>query len=82
MRYERTDTDQPRDGMTEDESKPILDALFAHMTRPDFQCRLRWQPGDVAIWDNRMTLHYATNDYDGYRRLMYRTTFAGAPPAA
>lgn len=66
--------------MTEAESAPILAALYNHATRPDFSCRLKWRPGDVAIWDNRMTLHYATNDYDGVRRLLYRTTFSGKKP--
>ena len=69
------------ENMSEEESRPILDALFKHATRPDFSCRLRWQAGDVAIWDNRMTLHYATNDYDGVRRLLYRTTYSGFPPS-
>ncbi|MEM7216009.1 MAG: TauD/TfdA family dioxygenase [Pseudomonadota bacterium] len=67
--------------MSEEESRPILDAIYKHCTRPDFSCRLKWQAGDVAIWDNRMSLHYATNDYDGVRRLLYRTTFSAAPPA-
>jgi len=63
------------DGMTDEESAPILEALYKHCIRPEFCCRLRWTPGTVAIWDNRMTLHYAVNDYDGSRRLLYRTTF-------
>jgi taurine dioxygenase len=67
--------------MDEAESAPILQAIYKHCTRPDFSCRLRWRAGDVAIWDNRMCLHYATNDYDGVRRLLYRTTFGGLPPA-
>ena len=67
--------------MSDAESAPILDAIYRHCTRPDFSCRLKWQPGDVAVWDNRATLHYATNDYDGVRRLLYRTTFGGARPA-
>ncbi|PLS21664.1 TauD/TfdA dioxygenase family protein [Neptunicoccus cionae] len=67
-------------GMTETKSAPILEALYKHATRPDFSCRLKWQAGDVAIWDNRMSLHYATNDYDGVRRLLYRTTFSADPP--
>jgi len=67
--------------MTERESAPYLEALYKHATRPDFSCRLKWQAGDVAIWDNRMTLHYATNDYDGFRRLLYRTTFSGPRPS-
>lgn len=69
------------DGMTEFESKPLLQELYTYATKPDICCRLRWQAGDVAIWDNRLTMHYATNDYDGHRRLLYRTTFAGSPPA-
>lgn len=68
------------DGMTEEESLPILQEIYRHCTRPDFSCRHKWQPGDVVIWDNRTTLHYATNDYDGHRRLLYRTTFSGAVP--
>lgn len=63
------------DGMTEAESAPVFDALYKHCTRPEFCCRLHWTPGTVVIWDNRTTLHYAVNDYDGFRRLLYRTTF-------
>lgn len=68
------------DGMSVEESAPILAALFKHATKPDFSCRLRWNAGDVAVWDNRMSLHYATNDYDGVRRLLYRTTFSASAP--
>lgn len=68
------------DGMTVEESAPILAALFKHASKPDFSCRLKWRTGDVAVWDNRMSLHYATNDYDGTRRLLYRTTFERDPP--
>lgn len=68
------------DGMTEAESAPVLARLYAHMTRPEFCCRHRWRPGDLVIWDNRMTLHFAVNDYDGHRRLLWRTTFAGEAP--
>ncbi|MCE8008498.1 TauD/TfdA family dioxygenase [Aestuariivita sp.] len=68
------------DGLTTEESAPVLAALFKHATKPDFSCRLRWGAGDVVVWDNRMSLHYATNDYDGARRLLYRTTYAAQPP--
>lgn len=66
------------EGMGEAESAPILEAVYKHCIRPEFCCRLRWTPGAVVVWDNRMTLHYAVNDYDGTRRLLYRTTFGGA----
>ena len=63
------------DGLTEAESKPVLDQINAHAIRPELCYRHRWRPGDVAIWDNRATQHYAVNDYHGFRRLMHRTTF-------
>jgi len=69
------------DGLPEDESAEVLAALFKHALRPDFTFRHRWRPGDLCIWDNRMTMHYAINDYDGHRRLMYRTTFEGDIPS-
>jgi taurine dioxygenase len=68
------------DGMSEDESAPILDRIQAHTTEPEFTCRFRWTAGTIAIWDNMATQHYAINDYFGHRRLMYRTTFSGPAP--
>ncbi|WP_416896658.1 MAG: TauD/TfdA dioxygenase family protein [Minwuia sp.] len=62
-------------GRTEAESAPILDAIQRHTTRPEFCVRHRWRAGTVAVWNNYTTMHYAVNDYDGHRRLMYRTTF-------
>ena len=68
------------EGMTADESRPLLQYLFDHAVRPEFTCRLRWTPGTLAIWDNRWLLHLAVNDYDGNRRLLHRTTVAGDAP--
>ncbi len=66
--------------MSVEDSAPILARLYAHMTRPELCCRHRWRVGDLVVWDNRTTLHFAVNDYDGFRRLLYRTTFAGESP--
>jgi alpha-ketoglutarate-dependent taurine dioxygenase len=68
------------EGMGEAESAPLLKMLTDHLTQPAFTCRLRWQPGMVAFWDNRLCVHQAFNDYDGFRREMYRTTIAGEKP--
>jgi len=65
------------DGWTDEESKPLLDFLYRHAARPEFTCRLRWQAGSLAFWDNRSTWHYALNDYQGERRLMHRITIEG-----
>ena len=69
------------DGMTEDESAPLLADLFAHQIRPQFCCRVRWRAGTLAIWDNRQVLHFPVNDYHGHRRVMHRITLAGDVPA-
>ncbi len=68
------------EGMTTFEAKPILDYLVSHILQHAFTCRLRWQDGTVAMWDNRLVLHLGPNDYDGFRREMYRTTVEGEVP--
>jgi taurine dioxygenase len=54
--------------------------LFDLAESPDFQVRLRWQPGDIAIWDNRITQHFATADYYPARRVMHRIALRGEAP--
>ena len=68
------------DGMTEVESAPLLAALFEHQVRPEFTCRFTWKPGSLALWDNRCTLHFPVNDYQGHRRAMHRVTLKGDVP--
>ncbi|TDV52542.1 taurine dioxygenase [Pseudomonas graminis] len=62
------------------ESDAILKLLFAHSTRPEFTLRWRWQANDVAMWDNRVTQHYAVDDYRPQRRVMHRATILGDAP--
>jgi taurine dioxygenase len=69
------------EGMTREESAPILEFLFRHQVRPELTCRFRWRPGSIAFWDNRCAQHNAINDYQGHRRLMHRITLAGDKPA-
>jgi taurine dioxygenase len=68
------------DGMTEEESAPLLAYLFRHQTQPEFTCRFRWRSGSLAFWDNRCAQHNAINDYAGHRRLLHRITLAGDTP--
>jgi taurine dioxygenase len=68
------------DGMTEDESRPLIDWLQSHQTRPEFTCRVNWRPGTLTVWDNRCTQHSAINDYQGQRRLMRRITVGPQTP--
>jgi taurine dioxygenase len=67
-------------GMTEAESRSLLDFLFAHATRHDGMYRHRWRPGDVLVWDNRATMHYAVHDYGDAPRTLYRVMIEGERP--
>ena len=68
------------DGMTEEESKPLIDYLNRHATRPEFVYRHRWRADDILAWDNRCTMHQALGDFDEtQRRHMERTTVRGTP---
>ena len=61
------------------ESLDLIRILQAYVTRPENIVRWHWQEGDVAIWDNRATQHYAIADYGSERRRMQRVTTAGVP---
>lgn len=69
------------DGLSEEESKPIIDFLCNHCLQPEFTCRVRWAPNQLTVWDNRNTLHCAVNDYHGHRRHMRRLTVGAEQPA-
>jgi alkyl sulfatase len=64
------------------ESRAILDLLYAEITRPEYTVRFRWEPGSVAVWDNRATAHLAPGDLDhlDVRRTLHRVTVIGDRP--
>jgi taurine dioxygenase len=68
------------EGMTEEESKPLLDYLLEHGHRPEFTCHFRWEKGSIAFWDNRSTKHLAVHDAGPFRRLMRRVQVCGDKP--
>ena len=53
-----------------------LEQIYALINRPEFQVRIRWEPGTVVVWDNYATQHYATGDHYPARRVMNRVTIA------
>ena len=67
-------------GVPEAAVQPMLDWLHNYTTDARFTLRHRWSRGDLLIWDNRSTQHYALNDYAGFRRELHRTTVAGETP--
>ncbi len=62
-------------GMNRNESRAVLDFLFAHQTRPEYQFRFHWEPKSLALWDNFSTLHRGIFDFGNSHRLMHRVSF-------
>ncbi len=67
-------------GLSSSDSAQLLNLLQSHITKLENTVRWRWQAGDVVIWDNRATQHYAVNDYGNARRIVRRVTVAGDVP--
>jgi taurine dioxygenase len=68
------------DGMTEEESRPLIEYLVRHATRPEFVYRHQWRKDDILAWDNRCVMHQALGDFDETQlRHMERTTILGSP---
>ncbi|MGE0766141.1 MAG: TauD/TfdA dioxygenase family protein [Hyphomicrobiaceae bacterium] len=68
------------EGMTEAESRPLLEYLLNHGHRPEFTCRFRWAKGSIAFWDNRVCKHLAVHDSHRERRHMRRIQISGTRP--
>lgn len=67
-------------GLSRIESEHLLKLLFEHSAQPELQYRHRWSAGDVLLWDNRATAHYAVDDYGTSERRMRRVTIRGSKP--
>ncbi len=67
-------------GLRREESTALLNMLFVHIQKPEYQVRWKWKPNSIAFWDNRITQHYAVNDYLPHRRIMNRATILGDRP--
>lgn len=70
------------EGMADEEAMPLLIELYQWQGREEFQYRHKWRPNMLVMWDNRSLLHAATGGYDGYDRILHRTTIAASPMAA
>lgn len=70
------------DGMEPAESDALLRHLYAQAHVPEYQVRVRWEPGSVAFWDNRATQHYAVGDYHPHPRVAERVAIAGDVPVS
>lgn len=69
-------------GLDSYESTALVELFQRRITQPENTIRWTWQPGDVAMWDNRATQHRAVDDYDDQRRVMHRVTLAGDVPVS
>ena len=70
------------EGLRHEESEALLELLFAHITKPEYTVRFRWEPGSVAFWDNRVTAHLGPQDIDhlDVDRVLHRVTLIGEEP--
>ena len=67
-------------GYSTSQSAALIDLLQGHVTKPDNTVRWHWREGDLAVWDNRSTQHYATYDYGQAHRKVERVTTVGTVP--
>ncbi len=67
-------------GLAEEDSRALLEQLFAFSTRPELIYRHVWQAHDMVFWDNRSVIHLAAGTPDHLRRKLYKTTIEGDAP--
>ncbi|HTE39538.1 MAG TPA: TauD/TfdA family dioxygenase [Steroidobacteraceae bacterium] len=67
-------------GLAKGDSQKLFDLFQSHITAPENTVRWSWKAGDVVIWDNRATQHYAVNDYGDQKRVVHRATIDGDVP--
>ncbi len=80
LRHESLHDPVTGEHLPEEESRELVRQLLAQHTRPEYQCRFRWEIGSVAFWDNRAVQHYASSDYYPERRVLRRVTVRGDRP--
>ena len=69
-------------GLSTHDSQDLFNLLQRHVTKLNNTVRWNWRPGDIAMWDNRSTQHYAVDDYADAPRLLHRITLAGDIPVS
>jgi alpha-ketoglutarate-dependent taurine dioxygenase len=69
-------------GLNGEDSADLFALLQRHVTKLENTVRWSWRPGDIAVWDNRATQHYAVDDYDDHPRRLHRVTLAGDIPVS
>ncbi len=67
-------------GWRREESQSLLEYLYQHSVRPEFQARHHWRAGDLVMWDNRCLLHFAVHDHGDEPRVIHRVQVAGPRP--
>ncbi len=69
-------------GFSSRQSRRLLELFYEEVSRPEYTVRFRWQPGDVAFWDNRATAHLGPSDLGhlDFDRVLYRVTLVGDIP--
>ena len=78
--YVNADYTKHFEGMTEEESAPLLEYLYAHACRPAFTWRHHWELGDLLLWDNASVQHAVVPDVASGERLLHRVTIVGDVP--